>query len=169
MSRLGDRTAAVDFIADRVAAGAYGQADNPALAEVLTGSPATRAGKLLSAVITGNARLKPAACAALLASCAAASKEDTQTLHPAALALLAALPGTPDQSEDLPPALHWRREPPSPGLVADTLTALGLIDPDLAARALAHFLSDTDRYPMDAILVPAAVALADGDESRAAE
>lgn len=48
------------------------------------------------------------------------------------------------------------------------MTALRLIDPDLAARALARFLSDTDRYPMDAILVPAAVALADGDESRAA-
>jgi hypothetical protein len=92
---------------------------------------------------------------------------DAGVLRPAALALLAAVPGARDRSADLPPALRWRREPPSPGLVADALTALGLIDPELAAQALAGFLSDTDSYPMDAILLPAALSLTDSGESPA--
>lgn len=92
---------------------------------------------------------------------------DAGVLRPAALALLAAPPCARDRSADLPPALRWRREPPSPGLVADALTALGLIDPELAAQALAGFLSDTDSYPMDAILLPAALSLTDSGESPA--
>jgi hypothetical protein len=171
LARLGDRAAAAVFIAGRVAAGAYDRADNTALAEVLAELPASQAGNLLGAVIAGNARLKPAACAALLKRCVAETETGTGTgagadiLRPAALALLEALPGAPSQPDDLPPALSWRQEPVSPALVADTLTALESIDPDLAARALARFLSANDRYPLDGILVPAALMLAAGERS----
>jgi hypothetical protein len=167
LSRLGDRTKAVVFIAGRVATGSYDQVDNAELAEMIAALPASQASDLLTAVVAGNARLKPAACASLVARCAAGPVAAAGTLSPAALALLAALPGAPDQSGDLPPALRWRREPPSPGLVADTLTALGLIDPVLAARASAHFLTHGDQYPMDAVLVPAALMLADGEKALA--
>jgi predicted 2-oxoglutarate/Fe(II)-dependent dioxygenase YbiX len=165
LSRLGERDAATVFIAGPVAAGAYVAADNGVLIEVLAGLPPSRAGDLLAAVVAGNAPLKPAACAALLSRCAAMPVADAEALRPAALALLAALPGARDQSADLPPALRWRREPPSPGLVADALTALGLIDPELAAQALAGFLAETDRYPMDGVLLPAALLLTARSES----
>jgi hypothetical protein len=168
LTRLGDRAAAAVFIAGRVAAGAYDRRDNAALAEVLGGLRASQAGDLLAAVVAGNALLKPAACAELFARIVATRSIDAEPLRPAAMALLAALPGTQGQTEGLPPALRWRREPPSPGLVADTLSALGRIDPELASGALTRFLSASDLYPMDAILVPAALTLADGGVSQTA-
>ncbi|MCB2261534.1 MAG: 2OG-Fe(II) oxygenase [Candidatus Thiosymbion ectosymbiont of Robbea hypermnestra] len=167
LGRLGDRDASAVFIAGHVAAGAYGQADNAALAEVLAGLPAAQAGDLLTAVVVGNARLQPVTCAALLARCATAPVVDAKTLRPPALALLAVLPGVQEQSGDLPPSLRWRREKPSPELVADTLTALGLIDPELATQTVAAFLADSDHYPIDAILAPAALMLTDRKQSLA--
>jgi len=167
LSRLGERDAATVFIASPMAAGAYVAADNGVLSEVLQGLPPSRAADLLAAVVAGNAPLKPAACAALLCRCAAVPVADAEALRPAALALLAAMPGARDQSADLPPALRWRREPPSPELVADALTALGLIDPELAAQALAGFLSETDRYPVDKILLPAALLLTERSDAPA--
>jgi len=53
------------------------------------------------------------------------------------------------------------------GALADALTALGLIEPELAAQALAGFLSETDRYPIDEILLPAALSLTDGSDTPA--
>ena len=167
LSRLGDQAAAVDFIAGPMAAGAYDEKDNAELIKVLGELPATQAGELLTAVVAGNAQLKPAAWASLLARYATASTGGTETLHRAALAQLTALPGKPDHSGDLPPALRWQRQPPSPRLVADTLTALERIDPEMATQAQARFLADTDHYPMDAILVPAALLLSDRETSAA--
>jgi hypothetical protein len=53
-------------------------------------------------------------------------------------------------------------------LVADELTALGSVAPDLEAQALALFRSDTNPYPMDDILMPAALLLADLEKPPAA-
>jgi hypothetical protein len=167
LSQLGERDAATVFIAGPMAAGAYAAADNDILTEVLAGLPAARAGNLLAAVVAGNAPLRPAACASLLFRCAAMPGADAEALRPAALALMGALPGARDRSADLPPALKWRREPPSPELVADTLTAFGLVDPELADQALGGFLSETDRYPIDAILLPAALLLRDRSDAPA--
>jgi len=163
LSRLGDPAAADVFIAGSVAAGAYAAADNEALAEVLAALPATRAGELLTAVVLGNADLKPAACADLLLRCTSLPAADSQLLRPTAQALLNALPGAPGEPAALPPARAWRREQPSPALVADTLAALDRIDPALAEQALTLFLSHRQRYPLDGLLVPAALRLAEAD------
>jgi len=168
LSRLGDRDATADFIAGPVAAGAYAAADNAALADVLAELPAAQAGELLAAIIDGNAALKPAACADLLRRCTAWPDADPPALRPAGQALLSTLPGAADRPPDQPPMLRWHREPPSPALVADTLAALMRIDPALAEQTLALFLSDQVRYPMDQILLPAAVRLADSEPTPAA-
>jgi predicted 2-oxoglutarate/Fe(II)-dependent dioxygenase YbiX len=168
LSRLGDRTAAAVFIAGSVAAGAYDAADNGALAAVLAELPAVQVRDLLTAVISGNGAVKPAACADLLVRCTAWPDGEPPTLIAAGLALLSALPGAAPQPEDQPPMLRWRREPPSPALVADTLTALMRIDAGLADQALALFLSEPTRYPIDEILLPAALRLAHAEPSPAA-
>ena len=168
LSRLGDRTAAAVFIAGSVAAGAYDAADNQSLADALAELPAAQAGDLLTAVIGGNAAVKPAACADLLTRCTCWPDGEPPGLRSAALALLAALPGAAPEPTDQPPMPYWRREPPSPALVADTLTALMRVDAALAEKALALFLSEHTRYPIDEILLPAALRLTEAEPSPAA-
>jgi predicted 2-oxoglutarate/Fe(II)-dependent dioxygenase YbiX len=165
LSRLGDRTGAAVFIAGSVTAGAYDAADNQALADVLAALPAAQAGDLLTAVIGGNAAVKPAACADLLTRCAAWPDAEPPALLPAGLALLNALPGAAAELADEPAMQHWRREAPSPALVADSLTALVRIDAALADKALALFLSDHTDYPIDQILLPGALRLAESELS----
>ena len=168
LSRLGDRAAAAVFIAGSVTAGAYAAADNGALADTLVALPVAQAGDLLTSVIGGNAGVKPAACADLLARCATSLDADVLALRAAALALLNALPGALAEPADESPMRRWRRERPSPGLVADTLTALTRIDAALADKALALFLSDHTGYPIDEILLPAALRLAQTEPSPSA-
>ncbi|MBK5942172.1 hypothetical protein CCR96_23610 [Halochromatium roseum] len=177
LSALGDASAAAEFVVERMAAGAYDQADNAQLVELLGRVPAARAGELLAILVKGNVRVAPEACAALLARCVEQNLLDAEQLRPAAAALLAGLPGAPqpaaaqtvgsrpgvgaddgDAAEVIP---QWRAAKPSQRLVADTLRALDQIDPSLAEQALARCLSDPERYPMDAILLAAALNLAD--------
>ena len=178
LAELGDLTAAAEFIAEQVAAGAYQAADNAQLAKVLKELPDAQAAELLSAAISGNGLIKPAACAELLARYTAYPERASQALRPAAEALLAALPGASETTSELPPQFpiqqRDRREPPSPALVADTLTALSRIEPALAEQALAEqaltlFLDDRERYPMDGVLVPAALHLVEQDRPGASE
>jgi hypothetical protein len=169
LSRLGDQAAAAVFIAGSVAAGAYDVDDNEALSDVLTELPAAHSGDLLAAVIGGNAGLKPAACADLLNRCAARADADPPTLLPAALALLTALPGAAPEPASQPAMHRWRRQPPSSALVADTLAALTHIDAALADKALNLFLSDQTHYPIDDILLPAALRLAEAEPLPATE
>lgn len=164
LSRLGDRDAALEFVSGRVTAGAYDQADNDILLELLCGLPAARSADLLAALVAGNAARKPAACAALLARAAADPHQDPRLLRPAAWALFDSVLDPSDQSLKL----RWQREAPSPALVTDTLTALATVDSDLANQALTRILFDSDRYPMDDILVPAALSLAGRDRQPAA-
>ncbi len=64
--------------------------------------------------------------------------------------------------------LRWQREPTSPALVADTLTALMRIDSALADQALGLFLSDHAYYPIDEILLPATLRLRETESNPAA-
>ncbi len=161
LNALGDPAAAAEFVANAMPAGAYDEADNARLAELLGTLPAARAGELLAAVVKGNARVSAEACAALLARCVDQALLDAEHLRPAAAALLADLPGAPQPEDEAMAIPQWRTASPSKRLVAETLRTLDQIEPALAEQALAHFLSDTERYPMDGILLAAALSLAE--------
>ena len=99
LSRLGDLEGGAAFIAQRSAGGAYGAADNAALAGVLGQLPADRGADLLTAVIATNVAGQPGACAGLLAHCAQAGGERLASLRAPALTLLAGLPDGPEPSQ----------------------------------------------------------------------
>ncbi|MGE5152720.1 MAG: 2OG-Fe(II) oxygenase [Bdellovibrio bacteriovorus] len=155
--RLGDLEGCVGFIAGHSTAGAYGSADNPALAAALGQLPSERAAALLTAVIAGNVRRLPGACAGLLARCA-------QQAEPARLAdlrvpALALLEGLPDGRE-APPLPNWERpEPLTAAHLADALAGLARIDWAVADRAVEVFLSRPGIYDPDCLLLPAALLL----------
>ncbi len=159
LARLNDPECAAVFLAGQSAVGAYGPHDNEQLAAMLARLPSARAANLLAAIVAGNAPRQPAACADLLGRMSADPAGGPEPWRAAALALLAAL--TPqEQPPPSPPfGLHPRREPPTPELVVQALTALGRIDPTLADRALEHFMAHPERYGMDNILLPAALVL----------
>ncbi|MBK1704620.1 2OG-Fe(II) oxygenase [Halochromatium glycolicum] len=209
LAEIGDHAAAAEFILDQIAAGTYDAADNAQLVKVLAELSKAQAAELLGAVISGNALVKPAACADLLARYTAHPGHAGDALRPAAEALLAALPGSAATPAELPPEQRYRHEPPSAALVADTLTALSRIDPDpaetapaeparteraqaeqvrveeqraeeeraqrehagqgLAEQALSLFLKDHERYPIDSVLLPAALHLVEQDRPGASE
>ncbi len=155
LTKLCDREEVDAFLAERTACGAYGRNDNDAIIEALGQLPPTRAGELLAAVITHNAPDRPTTCANLLAGCAAASADPTVLLHPAAVVLSQSLP------KDKPQALAandgHRSETPTGGMVVDVLSALDCIDSALAVKALEHFLSNSETYDIDKVLLPAAL------------
>ncbi|WP_186342895.1 2OG-Fe(II) oxygenase [Allochromatium palmeri] len=165
--RLGALEDATTFIAKHCAQGAYGPADNPAIVQILEQLPSSTASGLLKDLVQHNTPLRPTACAELLARCSASLDPKSGTLTPAAQALIAALPTerTASYSFTAPQV-----EPPTPELVAHALTALERIDSDLAGQALAHLLAYPSVYPVDAILLPAALILraaAPGEEAPA--
>jgi len=159
---LGDLEAIDAFLAEQTAIGAYGRADNEALAGALGRLPPARASELLTAILTHNAPAQPAGCTDLLAHCAAASA--AVLLRPAALALLQSLPGdgprAPVDSDGR------RREAPTAGMVVDLLAALERIDPSLAGRALEALLSHPALYAVDGVLLPAALRLHEAEDTR---
>lgn len=155
--KLCDREEIDAFLARRSAGGAYGRNDNDALTEALGQLPPTRAGELLTAVITHNVPDRPAACANLLARCAAASTDPTTLMHPAAVVLSQSLP---KDKPHAPVANNGHRpETPTGGMVVDVLSALERIEPALAVQSLKHFLSNSATYAIDKVLLPAALHL----------
>lgn len=156
LRRLGDLEGAADFIRRRCAQGAYGPVDSPAIAALLRRLSSRHAAELLSALITHNASSQPRACADLLARYTEGAEDQAAELRPAALALIAGLPGNAGSA---PGPGTGPAERPAPELVAYTLVGLGRIEPALADQALSHFLSLPALYPMDGVLLPAALAL----------
>lgn len=154
--RLGDLEGCIDFIARHAAAGAYGAADNPALAAVLGQLPADQAARLLSALISGNVAQVPGACADLLARCSGGEASRLPALRAPALALIQGLPDGPETAR-LPDG--QRPEPMTPAHVVAALAALARIDGDIADRALGLFLSRPAIYDLDRVLLPAALLL----------
>ncbi len=157
LTSLGDLDEIAAFVGERVAAGAYGQQDNPALVGALGHLTAARAVELLTAVCDGNAQSQPSACADLLARCVVADRVAPDLLQPAGLALLRSLPTAPPVHRHLETGLPAAR--PTATMMVDLLGALERIDATLAPTALEHALRHPDCYPMDGVLVPAALTL----------
>ncbi len=159
LTRLGDLAHRTAFLADQALAGAYGPAENPALADLLGQLPPERASELLSTLITDNGPAQPDACAHLLHLCTRQPSLRAESLRPAAAALIGALPDGGARANGQATFRSTSPEQPTPALVTDTLTALERIDPVLARKAVERFLSLPAIYPMDALLLPAALNL----------
>jgi hypothetical protein len=171
LTALGDLAEIDAFAGGPIAAGAYGQNDNQALVEALASLAPERAHRLIDAIIAGNAQTNPVACADLLARAANQIIETgtAETLRPAAEALVRALPGprttrSPIDSYRYPGETTGTE--PTGAMVANLLSGLAHIDPDLARRAFEHLLQYPDRYDIDRILLPAALTLHAGETTR---
>ncbi len=159
LTRLGDLEGGVEFITQKVAAGAYGQDENAALAAVVTRLPPGQAAELLGGVIAANVAQRPGACAGLLARCL-----ETNNPH-----LIEALPvlakawleGLPDGRLASPSPLDYRDLPEAltSTQLAEAVTALERIDAALASQAVARFLSLLRVYDPDRLLLPTALLL----------
>jgi hypothetical protein len=152
-----------DFLTNISAAGNYHKDDNPAILKASSLLPPIRAVDLIRRIIAGSATESPSACADLLARNAAIAQKTGQTaiLIPIAKILLDTLPGDPARIPPPPPEQRWRTRPPEveSTFVVDLLTGLGLIDPALADQAVNYMLAWPNTYPLDGILIPAALDL----------
>ena len=165
--RLGDVEGAAEFTTERVAGGAYGEGDNPALITLFRRLAPEQAAGLIGQIIGAHAVRRSGACANLLARCLA---EGTTALRPhlrAPAALL--LEGLPDgRTASLTTSYDYTKvpEPLTPTQLAELITVLGVIDADLADQAVARLLALPALYDLDRLLVPAAVLLnANGGEA----
>lgn len=167
---LEDREAILAFIAGVTVGGDYGQGDNAALVCALTLFPPLDAANAVRRIVTANAVRDPAACAELLRKMSEAVRTAhgtaaTDALRMAAEALVEALPG--------PPAVTAtgtsRQVRPMPALVVDLLqTIFSLQAGDLGLRLVTHVLTQPAVFPLDEIVVPAALALVAGTEAQRA-
>ena len=161
LTTLGDRDRIAAFLKQAVAVGrGYAKRDNPAIVAALRLFRPDRGAGLVASIVTGNAAKRFAACADLLARASAAPPLlQPAELRDPATSLLAMMP----RSSAGAAALDWsgRSDKVEAGFVADMLTALSAIDSKLADRAVMQILGDPKKFDLDAILVPAALALHD--------
>ena len=163
LRQLEDQALILAFVDALPAQGNYGAADNPALLAVLALLPPTEAASAVQRIVTANALRSPAGCAGLLrmfveSRVAALQAAQTDALRAAAEVLFLALPGQPAWLEQA----SYQRARPTPELIADLLRALApLADPLLGMRLVAHLCAQPDLFPMDNVLVPAALQLAE--------
>ncbi|WP_175534733.1 2OG-Fe(II) oxygenase [Thiocapsa roseopersicina] len=174
LTALGDLAEIDAFAGGPIVSGAYGQNDNLALVEALASLAPERAHRLIHDIIAGNAQTNPVACADLLARAANQVIErrtgTAENLRPAAEALVRALPG-PRATQSPVDAYRYLSEStgsePTDAMVANLLSGLEHIDPDLARQAFEHLLKHPDRYDIDRVLLPAALTLHAGETTRA--
>src|SRR4051812_8877743 len=159
LTRLADRESIAAFLARLAEGGGFGKGDTGAMVEAAGLLAPEQAATLIERIIRAKTSSSLEACAALLARTVTVRPLSTRTnLTGAAEALLAALPGDPAQTDSQYP--WWSRpRPPSAGLVADALTALGGVDEVLAMRAADHMLAWQKSYDLDGVLIPAVVDL----------
>jgi hypothetical protein len=159
LTRLADTESITAFLARLAEGGGFGKGDTGALVEAAGLLAPERAATLIERIIRAKASSSLETCAELLARTVAAQPASTRTnLAGAAEALLAALPGGPAHTDTQ--NSWWNRpRPPSTGLVADTLIALGTVDEKLALRAADHMLAWPMTYDLDVVLIPAVVDL----------
>ena len=158
--RLNDLEGCLDFIRRHSTAGAYGAADNSALALVLGRVAPGPASDLLGAVIAANVARLPGACAGLLGRCA-------RTDDPARLAALRApartlLDGLPDGRAAAPQSFWESPEPLTPEHLAEALGAFTRIDAGLADQAVTRLLALPGVYDLDRLLLPTALLCREG-------
>jgi hypothetical protein len=165
--RLRDLQRIDQFLTDICAAGACTGGDIEAVVQAAALLPAPQAAERIERIIANNAAQQPGACGELLARVAAgdAGAGPVALIHPAAAALVAALPGGP---QPVPGADPWRGpEPVSAAFVFDLLSALGRIGAaELAGCATDHLLCCPKTYDLDAVLVPAALRLHESAHTR---
>jgi len=158
--RLGEVEGAAEFATERLAGGAYGAEDNPALAALFSRLPPERAAGLLGEIIGAHTARRPGACANLLARCLAQGAPTwLPPLRAPAGLLLQGLPDGRPASPATPIDYTSVPEPLAPPQLAELITVLGVIAADLADQAVARFLALPSLYDMDLLLVPAAVLL----------
>lgn len=164
LNRLRDAARIDAFLTDLSATGEYSLGDNAALVEALGLLPPARATELIERIVVGNAGAALGACGDLLARCAVVARDAGRAVdfRPAARALVEALPGDPARA----PQPDWRRPRVEPGFIVDLLTALGQLDAGLADRAADHILAWPQTYGLDAVLVPAVLALTERAAAR---
>lgn len=165
---LEDREVIMAFIDAVVVGGDYGRGDNTALTSALALFPPAAAVEAVCRIVAANATRDPAACAELLRRSSdtlgsipvAAAAE---ALHQAAETLIAALPGQP-----APIALGASRQVrPSPALVVDLLlVAFNLRAGEVGTRLVQHVLAQPEIFPLDGLVVPAALALVAGTKAQ---
>jgi predicted 2-oxoglutarate/Fe(II)-dependent dioxygenase YbiX len=156
LNRLGDTRRIAQFLTRVVGTGiGYAKHDNPAIIAALALFPADEAATMVGTIVTGNAAKRFAACADLLAHCAAGpTLPRALDLRDAAVSVIALMPGNAAAA-----AKHaWSpgRDTIDANFVADLLVGLGQIDPQLADQALTQILKHDRAYDLDAVLVPAA-------------
>ena len=163
LSRLRDQQHIDAFVLGLATHGPCHRNDCEALLQALEQLPVGRAIGRLDAIVTRNAADAASACARLLAVATAAGflSDRSAELAPAASRLIAALP-TDRKPAD--PGDWNRRNPIDTDLVIDLLTATAAISEELADRALHHLVSNPGSFDPDALLVTAALRLAEPPE-----
>ncbi|MCW5322198.1 2OG-Fe(II) oxygenase [Verminephrobacter aporrectodeae subsp. tuberculatae] len=142
--------------------GIYNGGENKALAGAARLLPAARVAECVGQIIAWNAQPIPGICADLLLHmCSSGPFGDSpELLHPAATVLVQTLTG--QRTNPARPGYSRRPEPVTSGLVEDLFRMLAGIDaPALDALALAHVLQHPVPYDLDAVLVPAVLALSE--------
>jgi predicted 2-oxoglutarate/Fe(II)-dependent dioxygenase YbiX len=161
-------TAQIDaFLSEISGGGCYGGSENEALVRAAMLLPQHRATDLVEKIVVRNAHHAPGACANLLARCCAEMPDALARFHPAATALVETLLGE-RVATDFDPSDPWRRAAPiDAALLVDLLTALCDLDATaLGMRLVEHALSSQKSFPMDAVLVPAALRLREQMQTR---
>jgi hypothetical protein len=148
------------FLSDVSAGGKYSENENEALVRAAGLLPPSRVADLIEKIVTKNASNTPDACANLLAliTDAAAFSEALALLYPAAQVVVDFLVGARVD----PALLDARRRPLSFGCdyISDLMYALWRMDAvALADGAMNYVLTHPERFNLDAVLVPAALAL----------
>jgi predicted 2-oxoglutarate/Fe(II)-dependent dioxygenase YbiX len=144
------------------------RSDNEAMASALEVLLPEQAQELLEAIVARNTPETPGGCAGLLARVVAAGLGDDGgvKLLLAAARLIEALPKDAREPGERYELVHLERL--GPELAVDLLSAAAVIDADLATRALEVLLASPKTYPMDGVLVPAAVTLTEAAAGRPA-
>jgi predicted 2-oxoglutarate/Fe(II)-dependent dioxygenase YbiX len=151
LGQLGDVERIDTFLSDIAAAGLFTRDDAEAVARALSLLSPARAGELAERIVTANAAITLDACAALLASV----ETNAIDLRPAAMALIAVLPGGPQRPHRTD---SWGRpRSMEPETIADLLS--GLVRIGLADAALDTILAWPQTYDADAVLIPALLSL----------
>ena len=165
LARLGNGARIDAFLEELTAEGHYAASDNEAIVRAAPLLPPGRAADLLVRIVRRNAPGHLGACGDLFRRCIAAPDGPVGEPVSMCAALLDVLPGDPAK----PVALDtWQRpRPVQPSFVVDLLTTLSCVDAGLAARAIDHLLAWPKTYGPDAVLVPAALAVAKQAEGEA--
>jgi predicted 2-oxoglutarate/Fe(II)-dependent dioxygenase YbiX len=158
--RLEDTAQITSFLGAIATCRGFDIGDCADIADAIRAVPPDRASALTESLIEAAAELALGACADLLARLAAIDPAITTR---AARKLVAALPGDPARGLPNP---DWRRTAAvRPAFIVDVFTALGRIDPTLAAGAAERVLRWPGTYDFDTVLIPAMHTLLETPET----